>query len=149
MIKARGLNPADVPIAADPSMWTQINDRKGYGVRRVESYQAAGLNMIRGDNARVDGWANIRLYLHQDRLRIYRGRCAALIRTMPLMVSSTHNVEDLDTTKEDHAVDSLRYLLNQRPLKAPPTPEALKIRAEADFARKVAAAEEAYRKRYL
>lgn len=38
-------------------------------------------------------------------------RCKYLSRTMPLMVQSDTNPEDLDTESDDHAVDALRYML--------------------------------------
>jgi hypothetical protein len=47
-------------------------------------------------------------------LRIFK-RCVNLIRTIPLMTHDAHKTWDLDTTLEDHAVDTCRYLLNTRP----------------------------------
>ena len=43
--------------------------------------------------------------------------CANLIRTIPLMVPNPHDLEDLDTTLEDHAVDSCSYALEYIPWK--------------------------------
>ncbi len=48
-------------------------------------------------------------------LRVLKGHCANLIRTIPLQSYDPTDVEDLDTTGEDHAVDALRYLLSARP----------------------------------
>lgn len=67
---------------------------------------------------------NVRRYLsliddHEEKkvpfLRVIRGRCANLIRTMPLQNHDEHNPEDMDTKLEDHAPDTLRYLLSGRP----------------------------------
>lgn len=38
-------------------------------------------------------------------------RCKYLVRTLPLMIQSDGNPEDLDTESDDHACDALRYLL--------------------------------------
>ena len=43
--------------------------------------------------------------------------CINLIRTIPLMVPNPHDLEDLDTTLEDHAVDSCSYALEYIPWK--------------------------------
>lgn len=142
-IKGRGLKLSDVPIAADPSMWQMMPDRKGYGERRIEAYLAAGLNMIPADNARVDGWSNLRRYLVRGKLRFFRGRCAALLRTLPVLEPDKNKPEDVDTKMEDHAPDALRYLLAQRPLPAAPTQEQLDQRREAENeeARRISRAE--------
>jgi len=38
------------------------------------------------------------------------------------MLHDTHHVEDADTTVEDHACDTLRYLLTSRPRPSTPAP---------------------------
>ena len=38
-------------------------------------------------------------------------RCKYLARTLPLMVQSRNNPEDLDSDSDDHACDATRYLL--------------------------------------
>ena len=43
--------------------------------------------------------------------------CKAFIRTVPLMMYSRTNPEDLDTTLEDHVSDEWRYLCMSRPVK--------------------------------
>jgi phage terminase large subunit len=78
-----------------------------------------GLHIIGGDNRRVDGWHNVRKYLQLyetpagetiSLLQITEN-CENLIRTLPQMIHDSRNVEDMDTTVEDHPSDSLRYLL--------------------------------------
>ena len=44
---------------------------------------------------------------------IFRG-CRNLIRTLPAMVYSRTNPEDIDDSCEQHAVDALRYGLTRR-----------------------------------
>lgn len=141
IIKGRGLKLSEVPIAADPSMWAEIPNRRGYGERRVEAYQAAGLLMIPADNARRDGWANVRRYLRRDLIRFMRGRCPALLRTLPVLEADKNKPEDVDTKMEDHAADCLRYLLAQRPLPAAPTEEQRQERRDAENRESVRRAE--------
>ncbi len=45
--------------------------------------------------------------------------CRHFIRTLPALVYSETDVEDVDTTGEDHAYDELRYVCMERPV-APP-----------------------------
>ena len=72
------------------------------------------------NNNRAEGWLTVRKYL-QTRvdpnsetpfalLKITRS-CPNLIRTLPDQVHDKRNVEDMNTHGEDHAVDTLRYLL--------------------------------------
>lgn len=145
LILARGLKLADVPIAADPSIWAHMPTSQGYGERRVEAYIKAGLNMVKADNSRVDGWANMRRYLHRDKITFFRGRCAAALRTLPKLNPDKHNIEDVDTNEEDHAADSVRYLLAQRPLAAALTPEAKAAKMEREAQESV---EKAQREKY-
>ena len=73
------------------------------------------------NNARVAGWMQIReLLTPQDdpnnpwhkKPRLYIcSNCENLIRTLPTLIHDKTNVEDVDTTGEDHAPDALRYWL--------------------------------------
>jgi hypothetical protein len=74
-----------------------------------------GVNVMRANNDRINGWNNIREYLdwndedkRKPKLKVF-SNCANLIRTFPMMVHDDKRPEDLDTTGEDHALDSLRY----------------------------------------
>ena len=42
--------------------------------------------------------------------------CKAFIRTMPLMMYSETQPEDLDTKLEDHCPDEVRYMCMSRPI---------------------------------
>ena len=112
-----GVNPADCPIAADPSMWNP--KRYGPQTRKadVEDFWRAKLRFIKAENARRPGWNQVRSYLHlPGRLRFWRGCCPNLVRTLPEQKFATKgDLEDLDTEGEDHAVDTLRYLLSLQP----------------------------------
>lgn len=63
-----------------------------------------------------------RLRIFQDetgklntKLKIFRN-CRNLIRTLPVLPLDENDLEDIDTTAEDHAYDSLRYGLMSRPI---------------------------------
>lgn len=42
--------------------------------------------------------------------------CRHMIRTLPALVYDQTNVEDIDTDGEDHAYDSLRYMMMDHPI---------------------------------
>ena len=78
-----------------------------------------GVPVVRVSNDRTNGWQRVHEALapcaHTDHpprpwLTIHP-RCRYLIRTLPLMVQSTNDTEDLDSDSDDHACDALRYLL--------------------------------------
>lgn len=108
---------------ADPSVFA---DRRGMGKSVADLWRDAGLRVSRAKNQRVAGWANVRQYLWDwdkpnsdgtaggPRLFIF-DTCSNLLRTLPLMRHDDTNIEDLDTTQEDHALDAARYVLMVRP----------------------------------
>jgi len=119
-LKRWGATPDRVAIRADPSMWALKTDHAGKRVADVEALHRAGLRFTKATNERRGGWQNVRRYLKESVerlpcLRVVKGRCSNLIRTMPIQVFDPTDVEDLDTDGEDHAVDALRYLLSGRP----------------------------------
>lgn len=104
----------------DPgSFWVRNPDT---GVQRWETYALNNVYIIKADNSRVNGWSRVREYL---KLREYQGglspwvrisrECTNLIRTLPELVHDENRVEDIADGMEDHAPDSLRYLLQSRP----------------------------------
>lgn len=129
-IKSWGLRLDQVPIYADPSMWAKKTDHMGRLIANVDAFLAAGLRMVPASNDRKGGWANCRRYLHdldeeKDQSgqvvkrtpfwRYLKGRRPNLVRTITQMVHDENDREDLDTDKEDHAVDEWRYGLAARP----------------------------------
>lgn len=134
MLKRWKLAPADVLFWADPSMWAIKTDNLGRKFQNVNAFHKLGLRFMKASNDRVPGWMNVRRYMHdtytpKDRvgnqlspipyLRVVKGRCPNLIRTLPLMVHDKKKVEDVDTELEDHAPDMLRYLLGAKPRPSP------------------------------
>lgn len=78
----------------------------------------------RGDNSRITGWGRMREFLKSftdqngetaAKLQVF-SNCSNFIRTFPLQVYDTNNVEDLDTDGEDHAADESRYAVMSRPI---------------------------------
>ena len=45
--------------------------------------------------------------------------CRNFIRTIPNLVYDETNVEDIDTTQEDHIYDECRYVLMENPISPP------------------------------
>lgn len=102
---------------ADPSIW---NGSSGKSV--AEHAAEHGIYFSRGDNARVAGWMEVRSRLAFDAngkpsMYIFNN-CKATIRTLPIMMYSNNDPEDLDTTLEDHICDEIRYFCMSRPMKS-------------------------------
>ena len=53
----------------------------------------------------------------KPRLYIF-STCRQFIRTFPCLVYDTTDVEDVDTSGEDHIYDELRYMCMERPVRA-------------------------------
>jgi hypothetical protein len=93
-------------FAADPAMW----QRQGTAESHSDVYARHNLHLIASSNKRVPGWAIVHEYLHAHKLVFFRN-CVNSIRTIPTLMHSKTNPEDLDTHQEDHAADALRYML--------------------------------------
>jgi hypothetical protein len=85
-------------------------------------------NFRRADNRRIQrlgvsgGWDAVRERLrgtdsseHKPLLYI-ASDCIHTIRTLPALQHDPHRMEDVDTTGEDHAADTLRYICLSRPI---------------------------------
>lgn len=112
------------PRVLDPSCFPGEKETQ-IGKSDAEQLAQYGWVCSKAANARQAGWSQVRDYLHWDRnkdgiitrypqVQIF-DTCPNLIRTLPAMVYDAHNVEDLDTDGEDHAVDTFRYGLMTRP----------------------------------
>lgn len=100
---------------ADPSIW---DGSRGESV--AETAIKHGIYFLPGDNRRIPGWMQCHYRLQFDengypRMYVFEG-CRAFIRTVPELLFSTTNPEDLDTTMEDHAADDWRYMCMSRPI---------------------------------
>ena len=117
--------PLHVPIACDPSMWNQTQTKWGWnGEKNIEAFWRAGLSGVLGaDNSRVDGWSQVRNFLHMPgAFKIWRanGSNEHLIKLFPTMEYSKTKLNDMATDGDDHLHDSLRYALMTRPEPAKP-----------------------------
>ena len=63
---------------------------------------------------------------------IIKGTCPNLIRTIPDMIRDDKNPEDVDTTLEDHAVDSCRYMLSHIIAPNKPKPKKSYMQEQVD-----------------
>ena len=100
---------------ADPSCW---DASRGESV--ADTAAKYGLYFLPGDNQRIPGWMQCHYRLQFDengfsRMYVFDG-CRAFIRTVPLLLFSKTNPEDLDTSLEDHVADEWRYMCMARPV---------------------------------
>lgn len=105
-------------IACDPAMWQRTGAGKGESI--AETLLRLRLPVRRSDNDRFNGWLRVHELLRPmpDETRPWltvEPTCKYLIRTLPAMVQDPKDPDDLDTAKDDHAVDALRYGAMSRP----------------------------------
>ena len=109
---------------ADPAIW----DSSG-GESIADVMERAGVYFEKADHARISGKMQIHNRLAFDEngkamLYVFQG-CRQFIRTMPALVYSAHDVEDVDTSGEDHIYDETRYVAMERKI-TPRAPAAVK-----------------------
>jgi len=118
---------------ADPSIWhprPEFRKKEAQGMTIDEDFSRAGVHFVKADNDRLHGKLQVhkRLQLapqidketgevtHDDpQLQVFNN-CHGFWRTMPQMVESKKNPDDVDTTQEDHVYDELRYFCMARPI---------------------------------
>lgn len=99
-------------LSADKAMWKNRSPETGKSTGQF--YQDGGVPAQPADNDRITGWRLLREMLGinpktgEPKLRIC-SNCQYTIRTLPGLVHSERNPEDLDTEGEDHAADEMRY----------------------------------------
>jgi len=104
-------------IACDPAMKGRTGAGKGESI--FETLLRRRLPMRASDNDRFNGWARVHQFLRESP----QGRpwltvapiCGYGRRTMPALLQDRNNPDDLDTTKDDHWADALRYGAMARP----------------------------------
>jgi hypothetical protein len=104
-------------LVCDPAMKQKTGAGRGEAI--FETLLRKKLPMRAGDNDRFNGWLRVHELLRldeQDRPWLtVSPACKYLIRTLPAMVQDDHDPEDIDSAKDDHAVDALRYGAMSRP----------------------------------
>ena len=99
----------------DPAIWgSQSGESIGDLMERERIY------FDKGDNSRLDGKMQVhhRLTFDDDGVPMLYvfSTCRHFIRTVPNLVYSERNVEDIDTDGEDHIYDELRYVCMENPI---------------------------------
>jgi len=101
---------------ADPAIW----DGSG-GESIADVMERAGVYFDKADHARISGKMQIHNRMAFDEngkamLYVFSG-CRQFIRTVPALVYSQTDVEDVDTDCEDHIYDEMRYVAMERKIK--------------------------------
>lgn len=112
------LNGRTIHRVGDPAIW-QSDGTESIGalMERERVY------FEKGDHGRISGKMQVHHRLAFDRrgfpMLFVFSSCTHFIRTVPALVYSPTDVEDVDTTGEDHIYDELRYVCMRNPI-APP-----------------------------
>lgn len=100
---------------ADPSIFD-----KSRGESIAETFEKAGIYFEKADNERIAGkmQCHYRLAFCNEGLPMFYcfSSCKSFIRTMPNLVYSATDVEDIDSDCEDHIYDEWRYLCMSNPI---------------------------------
>ena len=112
------LRGRDITGVADPAIWDASRGESIY-----ETALKYRVYFQRGDNRRVAGWMQLHYRLAFD-AEGYPGMyvfdtCRGFLRTVPALLYSDTDAEDVDTRQEDHIADETRYFCMSRPI-APP-----------------------------
>lgn len=125
-IKAHSGHERFAQMVADPAIFASNG-----GESQAETLQKCGVQFWPADNKRVAGWQQVHLRLQGtdasegEPLLYLFATCKNLIRTLPSLQHDAHNAEDLDSSMEDHAADTLRYLCMTRVIAAKPESRAV------------------------
>lgn len=110
------LKNRNITGVADPAIWD-----KSRGESIADTAAKYGIYFTPGDHERLPGWMQCHYRLQFDNNGYSRcyifSNCKAFIRTIPLMMYSDTNPEDLDTALEDHVADEFRYMCMSSPIK--------------------------------
>ena len=139
--RVQQVSPERRATYADPSIWTKksIEDRS---FSTADEYAAAGLYCVKADNDRITGLRKLHTMLEEtasDDLPLLQvtENCTNLIRTLPALPRDETNVEDVDSSAEDHAYDGLRYLVTPINPRARPKPIPTPVSAVGRIENKV------------
>lgn len=100
---------------ADPSIF---EDSRGESIAR--QMESSGVYFSKADNTRLAGKMQVHYRLRFDENGIPMvyifNTCKQFLRTMPNLVYSTKNTEDINTDCEDHIYDETRYMFMEHPI---------------------------------
>jgi len=114
----------DITRLCDPTSFNKKPDYKGggQGPSTADVFAGYGLYLAPGDPSR-----QLKKRQFHERLRALPGEkpmmliyntCEQFIRTLPNLVIDENNVEDVDTTGEDHVYDESAQIVMARPLRS-------------------------------
>ncbi len=96
-------------IYADPSMWVKRRINEAHSKSAADEFSERGVYLRRANNDRINGWRVCNQALTDEKFFLFDGWNDNWLRTVPAAPRDDHNIEDLDTTSEDHAADEWRY----------------------------------------
>lgn len=102
----------------DPAMWGVDG---GTGKTYEKMFAEQGVAGVQGDNQRVFGWGNMRIWMVNDPYgrpwwTIDKEACPYACRTIGSLIHAKSDPEDCDSEGEDHAADAHRYGFMARPI---------------------------------
>ncbi len=105
---------------ADPSIWDKSRGTDGSIINQMER---VGVYWNKGNNNRIAGKMQLHRRFSFDKngypMIYVFNTCKAFIRTVPTLIYSEYDVEDVDTTCEDHVYDEARYMCMVNPIDVP------------------------------
>ncbi len=106
---------------ADPSIF---DESRGESVAAMMERSPNFIYWSRGDNTRIPGKMQYHYRLAFDNeglpmLQVF-STCRHFIRTLPALVYDEKDVEDVNTSQEDHIYDMCRYVLMENPISPRP-----------------------------
>lgn len=109
---------------ADPAIFA---DDRGNGTSIAAVMAKQGVFFDKGNHERLSGKMQMHNRLRFDKNGIPMfyvfSTCRGFLRTVPTLVYSETDVEDVDTHGEDHIYDECRYVLMEYPITPPPAPQ--------------------------
>ena len=117
---------------ADPSIWDESRGKDGTVIRMFEE---EGVFFEKGKNDRLSGKMQCHYRFAFDDegrpMAYVFNNCRAFLRTIPALIYDTINVEDVNTTCEDHDYDAMRYFFMANPI-APQKPKPIHTQKQFD-----------------
>lgn len=102
---------------ADPAIWDESHGRNG---TIIELMEREGVFFNKGKHARLSGKMQCHYRFAFDEKKRPRAyvfnTCKHFIRTIPALIYDTKNVEDVNTSQEDHDYDAMRYFFMENPI---------------------------------
>lgn len=121
------LKGKEIRGVADPAIWSRENS----GSSTAALFEKFGIYFEKGDNSRISGkmQCHYRLRFDDNGIPMFYvfSTCKNFLRTVPSLVYSQRDTEDVDTTGEDHIYDEWRYVCMLNPIAPPKVPEKVLV----------------------